>query len=70
MEGPAGQGDCNRGFWGCHGEASAGEWILPALWPNPRSSCRGSEALRKPKHTENRPETWTSAKRTQQTGLH
>lgn len=70
LEGPAGQGDCNRGFWGCHGEASAGEWILPALWPNPRPSCRGSEALRKSKHTENRPETWTTGKRTQQTGFH
>lgn len=61
------QGDCNRGFWGCQWEASAGEWILQALWPNPRPCCHGSEAPRKSKHTENRPETWISGKRTQQT---
>lgn len=45
---PGGRSDCNRERWGCHGEASAGEWTLPALWLNPGLSCLGSEALASP----------------------
>lgn len=32
------QSDCNGEYWGCHGEASAGERTLPALWLDPRLS--------------------------------